>query len=276
MPTRNDTLEPIAAARINEHRQAVAVGELADESVRLAGGVVNFATGVEWVNHAILVGFDAEVADAELDAVESFYRDRDLMPKFEITTFSPESFLAQLAARCYVVEHFENVLTCAFGAGDDPFASIEHSLPAGLDITRVDTTDDAACREHATIVSSGFVAAPIPEPHIAMTIRSVRHPRSVSFLARIDGEPAGATSMEIFEHEGGRACAFWGTTVLGPFRRQGVQQALLAHRLVHARERGCTLAFIESKPGIATERNAARFGFGLCYVRLCMAKHTVS
>lgn len=271
MPTRNDTLEPIVAARINEHRQAVAVGELSDESIPLAGGVVNYAAGVEWANHAILVGFDAEVEDAELDRMESFYRERSVRPRLEITTFAPESFLAKLAARCYVVEHFENVLTCTLGGVGDPFASLEHGPPRGLTITRLDTTDDAACREHATIVSGGFVEGPVPEPHIAMGVRSLRHPRSVSFLARIDGEPAGAASMEVFACEAGRGCSFWAATVLEPFRRRGVQQALIARRLAYAIEEGCTLAFIESKPGVATERNAARFGFGLCYVRPCMA-----
>ncbi len=266
-------IESKIAARINEHRQAVAVGEVADETVPIAGGVANFAVGVEWVNHAILVGFDAEVTETDLDAMESFYRDRGQPPKLDITTFAPETFLAQLAARCYIVEHFENVLTRPLRASDDPSAALEHGPPPRLMLEYTDKADDEACREHAMIVSSGFVDGRPPEPHIEMSIRSIRHARSVSFLARIGCEPAGACSMEIFEYEGMRACALWGTTVLEPFRRQGVQQALIAQRLAFAIEQGCSMAYIESKPGVATERNAARFGFGLCYVRLCMALH---
>lgn len=265
-------IEPIHAARVNENRQAVATRALADDSMPIAGGIASYGEGVGWINHATLVGLGEDVPDAELDKMEAFYRERCQTPKIEITTFATEAFLAQLAARRYVIEHFENVLTRPLGAGDDPFAAIPGGLPPDLEISRTDTSGDAACRRHAILVSSGFMPTPIPEPHIGMAIRSIRHPRSVGFMAHVGEEPAGACGMEIFEHEGIRTCALWGTTVLEPFRRRGIQRALIAHRLSFAIERGCELAFIESKPGISTERNAARLGFELGYVRVCMAQ----
>jgi GNAT superfamily N-acetyltransferase len=267
----NSPIEPIVAARMNEERQALATRDLGDEAVSIAGGVATYGEGVDWVNHATLVGFDEDVPDAELDAMEAFYRERGQVPKLEITTFTTEAFLAQLAARSYCVEHFENVLTRPLRADEDPVTE-SGGLPEGLAISRTDATCDEACREHAVLVSSGFITPPIPEPHIDMAIRSIRHPRSAGFVAHVGGEPAGACGMEVFEFEGVKACALWGTTVLEPLRRRGIQRALIAHRLAFAIERGCGLAFIESKPGIPTERNAARLGFGLSYVRVCLAK----
>ena len=66
------------------------------------------------------------------------------------------------------------------------------------------------------------------------------------------------------------ACLF-GTSVLPRFRRRGVQQALMLRRLERARERGCLLCVIHSRPGISTERNAARLGFFMAYSKAALA-----
>ena len=50
-----------------------------------------------------------------------------------------------------------------------------------------------------------------------------------------------------------------------------VQAALIARRLEHARDQGCELVTIGSRPGIATERNAARLGFYVAYTKVIMA-----
>jgi hypothetical protein len=51
-----------------------------------------------------------------------------------------------------------------------------------------------------------------------------------------------------------------------------VQLALLVHRLERARALGCPLAVIGSKPGVATERNAARMGFRVAYTKVILRK----
>ena len=265
-------LEAVTAARCNEARQMHALRDLAAESIDLAGGVVTFSPGVDWINHATMLGFAVDVDEHDLDTFEAFLTERGAPPKLEMTTFATEGFLASLAARNYAVEQFENVLNRPLRAGEDPFAQITHALPRGLEIVRTDPADADACREHAILVCSGFMPEPIPEAHIDISIRAIVHPRSAGFLARIDGIPVGGCGMEIFEHEGRRAAALWGAAVVEPFRRRGIQQAMLAHRMAHALAHGCEFASIESKPGIATERNAARMGFSLGYVRVCMTK----
>ena len=265
-------LPPIEVATINENRQRIALGELARETMAVAGGVASFSPGVDWINHATMLGFNTDVEESDIDAFEAFFTDRGATPKLEITTFATESFLASLAARHYIIEELEHVFVRRLDPGEDPFATMTHPPAEGLEIVPTDPGDAQACRRHAILVMSGFMPEPIPEEHIEMGIRSILHPRSSGFTALIDGEPVGACGMEIFEHEGRRAASLWGASVAEPYRGRGVQQAMLAHRMAHALDRGCKLALIESKPGIATERNVARMGFTLGYARVCMAK----
>lgn len=266
------SIEPIEVARVNEQRQAAATRELAHESAPLAGGWMTFSPGVPWISHATGLALDEPLTEPDLDALESFYRDRGAPVKVELTIFAPEPALALLAARGYFVEHFETVLAREIGPGLEPCDLLPHGWPAGVEIRRTDPADEALCRLHSHLVACGFQAEPIPEPMIEMGVRAIKHPRSAAFMAFVDGEPAAGCGMEICEYAGISSCSLWGTTVREPFRRRGIQQALIAWRLAHALERGCRLAIIESKPGIPTERNAARLGFGLSYTRVCMAR----
>ena len=268
-------MEPIRAAEINERRQAAATREMADEAIDIGPGVATASPGVAWINHATMVGFGVDVPDSDLDRLEAFYRDRGLPPKLECTTFATAGFLQQLAARGYAVEHFEHVFTRPLAPGDDPGAGASHAPPPGLEIIPTDPTDDAACRVHAVLMCRGSIPEPIPEPQIEMCVRSLRNPRALGFIATLGGEPIAGGGMEVFEHDARRVCSLWGVTVAEPHRRRGVQQALIARRLAAGIERGCVAAFIESKPGIATERNAARLGFSLAYARVAMVQaHT--
>jgi len=97
-------------------------------------------------------------------------------------------------------------------------------------------------------------------------INMVKHKRSDSFLALIDGKPVGGASMESTPEI---ACLF-GTSVVPTFRRRGIQSILMILRMERARERGSRLVAIHSNPGISTERNAMRLGFFLAYTKCVM------
>lgn len=59
---------------------------------------------------------------------------------------------------------------------------------------------------------------------------------------------------------------------LPPFRRRGVQSALLAERLTMASAAGCDVAVLTAQPGSSSMRNAQRRGFALLYVRAILGK----
>ena len=63
-----------------------------------------------------------------------------------------------------------------------------------------------------------------------------------------------------------------GAATLPEHRRQGVQTALLRHRLLDAARRGCDVAVVTTQPGSKSTENVQRFGFSVLYVRAILVK----
>lgn len=87
------------------------------------------------------------------------------------------------------------------------------------------------------------------------------------FVAQVNEEDAGTAAFAV---QNGIA-AFHGTSTLPGFRGQGVQTALLAHRLRVAAAEGADLASVFVTPGSGSERNVQRAGFQLAGMRLTFA-----
>ena len=143
-------------------------------------------------------------------------------------------------------------------------------------IERLNTQDRDDVLRHARHTIAGFTppGQPLPESEIESAVRAQLHERSRGFWALVDGKPATACGMEVVAISQTpndppiRIASLWGAVVAEPYRRRGIQQALIAHRLKQGLAEGCTLALIECEPGIPTERNARRLGFTLAYTRL--------
>jgi GNAT superfamily N-acetyltransferase len=91
---------------------------------------------------------------------------------------------------------------------------------------------------------------------------------TLTFLARIDGELAAAGSLSA----GSQVASLMGVSTAPTFRGRGIQQALIVARLAAARERGCVLTTIGSRPGMSTERNAIRLGFRVAYTKVIVVR----
>ena len=113
------------------------------------------------------------------------------------------------------------------------------------------------------------------DPQRCMLLNERRQAQAFADLSD-EHEPVAASGMEVSTFQLGSGepaasvTALWRTTVVPAHRRRGIQLALIAHRLRIGLEHGSELAVIESKPGIPTERNAARLGFGMTYTRLIL------
>ena len=90
------------------------------------------------------------------------------------------------------------------------------------------------------------------------------------FIARRDGAVAGGASLRIYEGVAQLA----GAATLPDHRRQGVQTAMLRHRLVDAARRGCDVAVVTTQPGSKSTENVQRFGFAVLYVRAILLKQS--
>jgi GNAT superfamily N-acetyltransferase len=98
--------------------------------------------------------------------------------------------------------------------------------------------------------------------------RAVNRPEHDGFIAYLDGVAVGAGGCATREG----VTSLFGTSVRPAFRGRGIQQALMAARLERAVALGSQLADITSRPGIPTERNAARLGFQMAYARIVLVK----
>ncbi len=118
-------------------------------------------------------------------------------------------------------------------------ADLDFDPPPGITVEAVDEHNLAA---YAGVVAAGWDVA--PEPLIAYEQAVQRHhatPQDTlhqTFLASIDGEPAGAANGICFA----RSLYLMGAVVLPRHRGRGVYRALIAARLALARARGVRLA----------------------------------
>ncbi|WP_437774652.1 GNAT family N-acetyltransferase [Sorangium sp. So ce1097] len=250
-------------ARIEERRLALGTAAVVACAEPIAGGWMAFEGEGSWGNFAAGLGLDGPVSSEELDRLVAFYTTRGAEPQIQVCPFAHETLVRGLAERGFVLREFENVLAREIAPDEDLRALLTRGGPDGLEIVRVDPADDAQVRVFIEVSTSGFrpEGEPITPALFDVTRRVVAHRGSESYLALVDGEPAGGGCVEI----SGEGATLFGASVLPRFRERGIQHALIVRRLERVRERGCPLVCISASPGIPTERNAMRLGFFMAY-----------
>lgn len=258
---------PEEIAALEEMRQAESTAEAAETSRPIAGGVMSRSGVGSWTNQACGLGLAGPVSGAELDRLVRYYADFGIEPKIEVCPFADASLLEGLAARGFVLKEFESVLAREI---DEDAPAPPLGWPEGITVVRVDEGDPQQVESFIEASTCGFRPedAPVP-PELAASIRRLlARPRFEGFLA-LDGDAAvGGAGLDM----GRGVAALLGTSVRRTYRGRGIQQALISARLARARERGCVVACIHSRPGIPTERNAARLGFRLVYHKVALVR----
>ena len=253
-----------------ERGQAEAMVELALDAAPVGGGWMTFGGPASFVNKACGLGLEGPVPPSVAGVLGDFFRERGAEPRVEICPFVHKSLLRALAGESFRLQEFENVLFRPLPPAEGLRAAMPHPWPAGLEVERIDAADAEAAALYVRVSSSGFFpgGASMSESFLRTSLRAVRLPAHDSFIARLDGEVAGAGGCA----SRGGVTSLFGTSVLPAFRRRGIQQALIVARLERGRERGSRLATIVSHPGIPTERNAARLGFRMAYTRAILVR----
>ncbi|MDC0716381.1 GNAT family N-acetyltransferase [Nannocystis bainbridge] len=261
-------LSPRDIAVLEERRQAECTVAAALVSEPVAGGFMSVSGPGSWTNQACGLGLAGPVAEAEVDRLVEFYASRGIEPKLEVCAFADETLLAALAARGFVLREFEAVLARPLTAGEAFAPAL--GWPAGITFARVDRKDRAQVEAFVEASTCGFrpEGAPVPEALADASRRMIAEARTECFLA-LDGAAAvGGGSLDVGEG----VAALLGTSVRASHRGRGIQQALIALRLQAAQARGCAVVCIHSRPGIPTERNAARMGFALVYHKVALVR----
>ena len=259
----------LGTARRLEAIQAEAVRDLASDSEPVAGGWMTANGPGSYLNKAVGIGFDGEPGAGDIARVERFFASRGIEPRVELTAFAPIAFLRALAEAGFVLQEFEHTLVRPLDAPGIRKLQ-EAARPEGVRVSALDPGDPAQVRAFVLTSASGFFpeGEPIPDTLLRTGLKAARAPDHHGFLAHVGGEIAGAGGSS-FRHG---VISLFGASVLPRFRRRGIQQALIAARLARGLELGADLASITSHPGIPTERNAARMGFQLAYVRAVLVK----
>jgi GNAT superfamily N-acetyltransferase len=220
------------------------------------GGIAAFTGVGSPITQLIGAGLGVAVTAKDLDELERFFFDRGADVAIELAPYIHPSFLELLKARPYRLEEFSNVLLRPISAAD---LQCEH--PVGFTVRRATEQDlDLFTRT----VAEGFAEEIAVTDDLLDVVRGFASlPNSASYIAFADGIPAGGGSAVFHGKVGG----LFGASTLPPFRRRGIQTALMNVRLQWLAEQGCTMAHIITHPGTSSQRNMERAGFRSTYTR---------
>lgn len=198
------------------------------------------------------LGMTRPVTASDLDDLERFYRERGQPTSIRLCPLADPSAVSLLQERGYGVHGFMSVHARSLSA-----AVLPEFQATSFDI-RIATPEEA---KHWFSRSGAGGDWAEPDGIAFMMVRCLYKPGSSLYLAWHGGEPIAGGALEI--HEGVAAVIADGT--LPAFRRQGAQTALLGARLAAARESGCDVAMVHTRPGADSQRNVLRAGFQVAY-----------
>lgn len=261
-------IELFEVARREEARLARAIAEITDEARPFAGGIMACSAQNAGISGSFGAGHAGPVARDEVRALVEFFEHRGIAARIELTPFAHSSLCSHLGAERFALRRFENVWfrpLARTGAVLPP----QPALPE-LTIRPVDPADDADVDRFARASLQPDIpnVPDVIEAVLHATRRAVRHPRCISLVAELGAHIAGTAALEL----GDGIATLFAMNVAEPYRRRGIQQAMIAWRLQRASQAGADLATITSVPGIPTERNARRLGFQLAYTKVLMVR----
>lgn len=224
----------------------------------IGGGWAIFHQVDSPITQAIGVGLNGDIYAADLDRLESFFHLRGSAVVIDLCTLADSNSLEMLHERGYVIREISNVLVRRLDLAEEFVGSPEITVVA------------AAAQEYpawARLVMQGFSGQDdVPEEHVAMMTSA--NPWPEAFFGIRNGSRGAAAAMDV--HEG--LATFFGDATLVSARGQGLQLALIRHRLRRAAELGCDLATAAVVPGSISHRNYERAGFQLIYGRVMVGR----
>ena len=228
-----------------------------DSAILEAGGGVAIFLGAESpLTHAVGVGLDGPVREAELAGIEAFFRSRDAVVSFDLAPLASADLFQALGERGYRITEFNNVMVRRL-------AGFEIALTPR--VRRAQPGEDDLW---AHTLGYGFFEQPeLTEPEMDIGRDLLRIPAALCYFASVDGEAAAGAALTIRD---GLAtlCA---DGVVPAFRRHGLQTELIAARLNEAAAQGCDLATASTLPGSQSQRNYERMGFQVAYTKITLA-----
>ncbi len=223
--------------------------------LEMGGGSAVFLGAESPLTHAVGVGLNGAVREAELAGIENFFRSRGAPVSLELSPLADPALFQSLADRGYRIAEFNNVMVRRL---------------AGFEITltpRVRRAQPGDADLWAHTLGHGFFENPeLTEAEMDIGRDLFRVPASICYLGSVEGEAAAGAALAIHNNLA-TLCA--DGTIPG-FRRRGLQSELIVARLNEAVARGCDLATASTLPGSGSQRNYERLGFQVAYTKVTL------
>jgi GNAT superfamily N-acetyltransferase len=239
--------------------------------IPIAGGVASFADHGSPYNKVTGVGFEGVPEPDQLEQIEAAYAALGAPTQVELAHLADPAVGELLTARGYRLESFENVL----GRSLDP--AEERTFVPDVEV-RLSPDDEF---ESWVSVLADAAAQPdtgglpwheeFPRATYVDAERDAANAGVRRYAAWLGSFLAGGAGLRFVDH----IAQFAGAGTAPPYRRRGVQNALLSARLADAAAAGCDLAVIVAQPGSKSHQNAQRRGFDVLYTRAILAKRSV-
>jgi GNAT superfamily N-acetyltransferase len=244
-------VEMAEAANIAAIAEAVEASPVEFAVQSFAGGKAVFGGAASPLTHAIGIGLNGPVTEAEMERLEEFFYSRGAACTIDLCTLADITVLAFLQKRPYRIVEFNNVM----GRAVDP----NEKIAADAGIREV---GEAEYDTWARVICGGFSdQMPVMEEMVAVMSATCRVSRC--WLAQGGQAEAGAA----LRCRSGIAL-FYGDATLPAARGRGWQAALIRSRLLAAQKDGCDFAVACVLPGSISHRNYERAGFQLLYLRV--------
>jgi hypothetical protein len=267
-PAADHPLVDLALSRRLERAEGMANRRMVEARARISpasgaawmesGGAMAMFDGPESpLTQTFGLGMFEPPADAALQAIERFFRERGAAVNHEVSPIADPALFPLLVARGYHPIEFTSVMFRPIDAA----LTLPRASP-GIVVARVTDRDDERWTKTAAAGWSEF-------PGLGEFMLDIGRVQAAAedahrFLATLDGAPIAAGGLSL---HGGIALLAGASTVPAA-RRRGAQLALLGARLRFAAEQGCDLAMMCALPGSGSQRNAERHGFRIAYTRI--------
>ena len=228
---------------------------------RIGGGYAVFSGVNSPLTQAVGMGLAGPVDASELDHLEAFYFGRGDAARAELCPVADPSVVEQFGKRGYRVTEFSNVMARRL-EGSESFPP----PPEGVTLERLQPDQTELWTQ---TIAQGFAEHfPVTPELLEVMQLFAQGPKTICFLARVEGQVAGGGCLALREGIAG----LFGASTLPAFRRRGVQTALLQARLSVAAASSCDLAVSVALPGSASQRNIVRHGCQSLYTRVKFEK----
>jgi hypothetical protein len=215
--------------------------------------------------HALGLGVNESVTEADLDKLERFYLERSVPPRIEFCPFTQQSFIGLLGNRCYRLTEYANVFYLTV-----PKTNIEPPPETKAEIRKIGP-DEAEL--WASTVAEGFRdEEEVTRSDEETLVTFARLPATTCLIASVQGRPAGGAALYRYGNVG----MLFRASTLPQFRKNGIHNRLIHTRTSLASSIGCDLLFLVAVPGSQSHRNAQRRGFQVAYTRATVVQESKS